>query len=152
MANTRRVARQRTNVQKAALAVGAVFLAVGILGFVPGLTTNYDALLYAGHESGALLLGVFQVSVLHNVVHLIFGVVGLLMARSRTQAKNFLLFGGIVYLILWIYGLLVGHDTAANFVPVNNADNWLHLLLGIGMIALALLLTRERSRSTAAQR
>ena len=152
MANTNRVARQRTNVQKAALAVGAVFLAVGILGFIPGVTTNYDALLYAGHESGALLLGVFQVSVLHNIVHLLFGVAGLLMARSRTQARNFLLFGGIIYLILWIYGLLVGHDTAANFVPVNNADNWLHLVLGIGMIALALLLTRDTARAPAVPR
>ena len=152
MANTNRVARQRTNVQKAALAVGAVFLAVGVLGFIPGVTTNYGALLYAGHESGALLLGVFQVSVLHNIVHLLFGVAGLLMARGRTQARNFLLFGGIIYLVLWIYGLLVGrHDSAANFVPVNSADNWLHLVLGIGMIALALLLTRDTARATAAR-
>ena len=70
------------------------------------------------------------------------------MARTRTQAKSFLLYGGVIYLILWVYGLLVGHDTPANFVPVNNADNWLHLVLGIGMIALALLLSRDTDRST----
>ncbi|HLN75388.1 MAG TPA: DUF4383 domain-containing protein, partial [Nocardioidaceae bacterium] len=50
----------RTDVQKAAAAVGAVFLVVGILGFIPGITTNYGAMTFAGHESGAHLLGIFQ--------------------------------------------------------------------------------------------
>ncbi|WP_445156101.1 DUF4383 domain-containing protein [Arthrobacter sp. Hor0625] len=131
--------------QKAALAVGVVFLLVGVLGFIPGITSGSLGL--AGHESEALLLGLFQVSVLHNIVHLLFGVAGILMARSHPQAKNFLLYGGVVYLILWIYGLLIGHDTAANFVPVNNADNWLHLVLGIGMIAMSLLLSRGTTRA-----
>lgn len=148
MANTNRAAEQKTSVQRAAQTVGAVFLLVGVLGFIPGVTSNYGSLGFAGHGSGALLLGIFQVSVLHNVVHLLFGVAGLLMARTRTQAKSFLLYGGVIYLILWVYGLLVGHDTPANFVPVNNADNWLHLVLGIGMIALALLLSRDTDRST----
>lgn len=71
----------------------------------------------AGHESTALLLGIFQVSILHNIVHLLFGVAGLLMALTHTQAKSFLIYGGIIYLILWVYGLLVGHDTPANFRP-----------------------------------
>ena len=152
MTTTNRTTGPRTNVQKAALAVGAVFLLVGVLGFIPGVTGHYDALVIAGHESGALLLGVFQVSVLHNIVHLLFGVAGLLMARTSPQAKNFLLYGGIIYLVLWLYGLFVGHDTPANFVPVNNADNWLHLVLGIGMIALALLLSRNTTRTAAADR
>jgi len=52
------MARFTTAVQKAALAVGAVFLLVGILGFIPGLTANYDTVTFAGHQSGALLLGV----------------------------------------------------------------------------------------------
>ncbi|WCI09848.1 DUF4383 domain-containing protein [Arthrobacter sp. OVS8] len=90
--------------------------------------------------------GVFQVSVLHNIVHLVFGVAGLLMARTPAQSRNFLLYGGIVYLVLWLYGLFVGHESPANFVPVNNADNWLHLVLGLGMMALALLLSRSTGR------
>ena len=151
MANTNRATERKTSLQRAAQAVGAVFLLVGVLGFIPGVTTNYDALLVVGHESTALLLGIFQVSILHNVVHLLFGVAGLLMARTRTQAKNYLLYGGIIYLVLWVYGLLVGHDTPANFVPVNNADNWLHLVLGIGMIALALLLSRDTTKSQPAR-
>ena len=69
-------------VQKAALAVGAVFLPVGVLGFVPGITTNYDQLTFAGHHSDAALLGIFNVSVLHNLVHLAFGVAGIALARK----------------------------------------------------------------------
>ena len=152
MTNTKSVDRQRTSLQKAAMAVGAVFLLVGILGFIPGVTSNYESLGVAGPESEALLLGIFQVSILHNIVHLLFGVAGLLMARTRTQAKNYLLYGGIIYLILWVYGLVVGHDSPANFVPVNNADNWLHLVLGIGMVALALLLSRDTAKATPVRR
>lgn len=152
MTTASRPAAGSTAIQKAAQAVGAVFVLVGILGFIPGITTNYQALGMAGHESQALLLGVFQVSILHNIVHLLFGVAGLLMSRSRPQARSFLLYGGIIYLILWIYGLLVGHDSPANFVPVNNADNWLHLVLGIGMIALALFLSRDTARTAPAGR
>ncbi len=67
----------RSNLQKVAAAVGAVFLLVGILGFIPGITTNYGAMEFAGHQSDAMLLGIFQVSMLHNIVHLLFGVAGL---------------------------------------------------------------------------
>ena len=61
-----------------------MFLLVGVLGFVPGITTDYDSMTFADHESGAELLGIFQVSVLHNIVHLLFGVGGLWAA---TQAR-----------------------------------------------------------------
>lgn len=137
----------RTLVQLAALVVGAVFLLVGVLGFVPGITTNYDELQFAGHESGALLLGVFQVSILHNIVHLLFGIAGIAAARSAGGSRSFLLVGGIIYLVLWIYGLVVDPMAASNFVPLNDADNWLHLGLGVGMIALALVLPRRHDRA-----
>ncbi|OUM40026.1 DUF4383 domain-containing protein [Arthrobacter sedimenti] len=137
----------RTNVQKAALAVGAVFLLVGLLGFVPGITSQYDQLSFAGHESGAMLLGLFQVSVLHNIVHLLFGAAGIAMSRTISGARSYLLYGGIIYLVLWVYGLVIGQESAGNFVPLNGADNWLHFLLGVGMVALALLLTRNRDHN-----
>lgn len=137
-----------TNVQKVALAYGVVFLLVGVLGFIPGITTNYGLMSFAGHESEAMLLGVFQVSVLHNIVHLLFGAAGLALARSVPGARNYLVWGGVVYMVLWLYGLLIGHESAANFVPVNTADNWLHFVLGVSMIALGLALTRERRESS----
>ncbi|SER27224.1 protein of unknown function [Lentzea albida] len=101
---------------------------------------------FAGHESEAMLLGLFMVSVLHNVVHLAFGAAGLLMSRTPHGAYSYLVGGGVVYLLLWLYGLLVDHDSAANFVPVNAADNWLHLGLGAGMTALGLVTGRGRRR------
>ncbi len=130
--------------QAAAAVVAGVFLLVGILGFVPGVTTNYDELTFAGHHSGAQLLGIFGVSVLHNLVHLAFGVAGLLLARSWTGARAYLLGGGVIYLLLTVYGLLVDRHDEANFVPLDKADNWLHFFLGIGMIGLGLVLSRTR--------
>jgi hypothetical protein len=137
----------RTNgspLRKAAMVVAATFLLVGVLGFVPGITSDYDQMELAGHESRAQLLGLFQVSVLHNVVHLLFGVVGLALARSHSGARTYLLAGGAIYLVLWVYGLVIEHGSDANFVPLDNADNWLHLVLGVGMIGLALVLGRDR--------
>jgi hypothetical protein len=132
-----------TPVQKAALVVGIVFLVVGIAGFIPGITSNVDQMPLTGPESESFLLGVFQVSILHNIVHLLFGVAGVALARTFSGSKNFLIWGGAVYALLWLYGLIVAEDSAANFVPVNDADDWLHLVLAIGMIALGLLLGRR---------
>ena len=130
-----------TAVQKAALIAGIVFLVVGLAGFIPGLTTNYSALAFAGHGSGALLLGIFQVSVLHNLVHLLYGVAGIAFAASRLGSRNYLVIGGIVYAVIWLYGLFFGGDHPANFVPVNSADNWLHLFLAAAMILLGIFLS-----------
>ena len=137
----------RSNVQKASLAVGAVFLLVGVLGFVPGITANFDQLHLAGHHSEAMLLGLFQVSALHNIVHLLFGAAGIALARTAGAARAFLLYGGIIYLVLFVYGLVVPQDSAGNFVPLNGFDNGLHLLLGVGMVALALVLTKGRAKA-----
>jgi hypothetical protein len=147
-ATTRGAGTAKTPIQIASLAVGAVFLLVGILGFVPGVTSHYDSMTAAGHHSNAMLLGLFNVSVLHNVVHLLFGVAGLLMARTATLARLYLLAGGAIYLVLFVYGLVIDHDSSANFVPLNSADNWLHLVLGVGMIGLGVLLSRQASRTS----
>lgn len=144
--NTR--STSRTPVQIAALAVGAVFLLVGVLGFIPGITTNYGAMQFAGHESEAFLLGLFQVSILHNIVHLLFGIAGIAMAKTGPMASKYLIIGGIIYAVLWIYGLVVGTDSAANFVPLNTADNWLHLFLFIGMVTMGFLPGRKGSAAT----
>ena len=135
---------RRSSLQVAAGAVGAVFLLVGILGFVPGVTENLGDIDFVGHESDAELLGIFQVNVLHNIVHLLFGALGLWAASSRRLSRTFLLGGGVVYLVLWIYGLAIDLDSAANFVSLNTADNWLHFGLGAGMVALGLVIGDRR--------
>ncbi len=99
--------------------------------------------MFAGHHSEAALLGIFQVSVLHNIVHLLFGIVGLLALRSRALAKGYLIVGGIVYAVLWIYGLVVPMDSMGNFVPLNTADNWLHFVLSVTMIGAGVVLGRR---------
>jgi hypothetical protein len=144
MTDVTRTSMTATPVQRAATVVAMVFLVVGILGFIPGITTGVGQMEFAGHHSDAELLGVFQVSILHNIVHLLFGIVGLALARSAAGARNFLIGGGAVYLVLWLYGLLVDETSSANFVPLNDADDWLHLALGAGMIVLGLALGRRR--------
>lgn len=139
-------------VQGAALLVAGGFLFVGVLGLIPGATTDYHLLEWAGHHSGTKLFGIFAVSILHNAVHLAFGVVGVAMARSYAAARAYFLGGGLVYLGLWLHGVLIQHDSPANVVPVNAADNWLHFGLGIGMVLLGLTLagqhdpTKRRAR------
>lgn len=138
---------QRSTVRLATLAVSAVFLLVGVLGFIPGITTGYETMTFAGHHSGAMLFGVFNVSALHNIVHLAFGVIGVAMSTTVSLARTYLIGGGIIYLALWIYGLLINQDSPVNSIPVNTADNWLHLGLGAGMILLGGLLgNRTTSR------
>jgi hypothetical protein len=125
---------------------GVVFLIVGILGFIPGITSNYDDMAFAGEGSGAELLGIFQVSILHNLVHLLFGIAGLALARTYEGARTYMIGGGVVYLALWILGLVGGGD----WIPANDADHWLHFALGVVMIGLGFLTGRERVTTTAA--
>jgi len=132
----------------AAGVVGAVFLLVGILGFIPGITQNYDQMEFAGHESGAELLGIFQVSILHNIVHLLFGLAGLAVARRSDWSIAYLIGGGAVYLLLAVYGFVIEKTEDANFVPINSADDWLHVVLGVGMVGLGLAAKAARDRMT----
>ena len=124
-----------------AATMGLAFLLAGIGGFIPGVTSNYDELEFAGRESGAKLLGLFQVSILHNIVHLLFAV-GLIAAARYTWSRAYLIGGGIGYLGVLVYGVLVDQESEANFLPINDADNLLHLGLSLAMIALGIIGTR----------
>jgi hypothetical protein len=133
--------RDRTPVQTVAALVGAFFVLVGVIGFIPGITTHYHDLSFAGHDSGAKLFGTFQVSILHNLVHFLFGLVGIALARTAAGARSFLTVGGAVYLALWALGVVGGGD----WIPANTADNWLHFGLGIAMIALGFVTSRSEA-------
>lgn len=142
----------RSPVRLAALLYGIIFLIVGIAGFIPGLTTNVGSMQMGGHHSGAMLLGVFQVSVLHNIVHLLYGIAGLALSRRAGSARSYLLVGGILYAVLWIYGLVIGKDSMANFVPLNTADDWLHFALALTMIGVSFLPRRAEPTAEEAAR
>lgn len=133
----------RADVQNAGMGVGILLVVVGILGFVPGVTTQYSELMFLGPDSHAMFLGLFQVSMLLNIVQLAIGATGWAMSRTEHGARNFLLGAGALYIVLAIFGLSVGVDSAANFLSFNMADNWAHLVLGVAMIAGGWLLSRN---------
>lgn len=135
------------HVQLGAAGVSVVFLLVGVAGFIPGITTRYMDMEVAGNGSDAQLLGLFRVSVLHNVVHLAFGVVGLAFSRTPRKAVNFLLYGGFVYAALFFYGIVIDYQSKANFVPFDDADNVLHFALAAMMITMSIVLDRGPSWS-----
>jgi hypothetical protein len=121
--------KERSMLQNAALLVGIVFLLVGILGFIPGITEDAPGD-FAGEDSEGSLFGVFQTSILHNLVHLLFGIAGIALARTWEGASNFLLWGGVAYLGLFVLGLLGVMD----WLPADDTDDWLHLGLGVLMV------------------
>ena len=102
-----------------------VFLAIGILGFVPGIT-NADG----------NLLGIFHVDTVHNIVHILTGAIALLVAvgSAKSQTAVFKTFG-VIYAIVAIVGLVQG-DTVLGIFAVNMADHVLHV--AIALIALYL--------------
>ena len=139
--------REQTTAQRLTMLFGIVFLAFGVLGFVPGITSNYDDLGFAGTDSDAELLGIFQVSILHNIVHAVFGIAGLALARTWESASTYLLGSGVVYAALFLYGIFFGGDDGdANFVPVNDWDTYLlHLILAVGLLGSWAVTRRERA-------
>lgn len=133
---------KRAQIQLGAAGFGVVFLLVGVAGFIPGITSHFMHLGFAGRESTARLVGIFQVSVLHNVVHLLLGAAGLVLSSTPMRAKNYLFYGGIAYAVLFFYGIVVTYGSPANFVPFNAADDALHFALAGAMLTAALVLDR----------
>lgn len=119
-------------VQAAAMFVGAVLLVLGVLGFIPGITADFDRLAWVDHRSGAELFGTIAVSGMRNTVNLILGALGFVMARTYAAARAYFLGGGLVYLALWGYWLIVV-----------DASDWLHLALGVVMVLLGLTLAGQ---------
>lgn len=128
-------------VQGAAMIVAAALTVVGILGFVPGVTTNLGEIAWVGTQSGALLFGTFSVSVAVNVAHIVVGLCGFALARTYASARAYLLVGGVIYLVLGLYGMLT--DRGSHVLPLNPAVNWLHLAVGAVMVLLAVTLAGQ---------
>lgn len=111
------------NTQKLAKLFGIIFIAVGILGFIPGITSN-------GH-----LLGIFEVDTLHNVIHLLSGIVALMCAGSTMKAKTYFKVFGVVYGLVTVLGFLNG-ATVLGLIGVNVADNLLQLVISVAALAI----------------
>lgn len=133
----------RLDIQNVGMGVGILMIVVGVLGFIPGITTQYGDLQFFGPGSHAMFLGLFQVSMLLNIVQLAIGTTGWAMSRTGMGARNFLMAFGALYIVLSVYGLSVGVDSAANFLSLNTADNWTHMVLGVLMIAAGWMFSRH---------
>jgi hypothetical protein len=120
--------RKLASVESLAGLFGVGLVALGVLGFVPGVVQEYGALEW-WRSSAAELFGVFRTSILSNLLHIGTGVLGL---AAGSRARAYLSGVGSGFFVLGIYGLLV--DDAWNFMPFDRADDWLHIGLGIGML------------------
>ena len=134
----------RTDVQNVGMGVGIVLIVVGILGFIPGITTQYDSLAIVGPNSTALFLGLFQVSMLLNIIQALIGTIGVVMSRNNPMgARNFLMGFGLLYIVLSAYSLIVGVGAAANFLSLNMTDSWTLMVAGVLMIAAGWMFSRH---------
>jgi hypothetical protein len=109
---------------------GIVFLAVGILGFVPGVTTT-------GADGMPMLLGIFMVNTAHSFVYIASGVVFLLASMSGAGAARlwFQIFG-VIYAIVAILGFMTPNGMLLGLISNNPADTWLHVVLAVAMLAI----------------
>jgi hypothetical protein len=109
--------------QKVAQLFGIVFVLVGVLGFVPIAMIGGSMDMSTG-----MLLGLFPVNVLHNIVHVLFGVWGIMAAKSAEGATMYCKVGGVIYLALGILGFTT--FIPGTLVPLGGYDTYLHLVLG----------------------
>lgn len=112
--------------KKLAMVFGVIFALVGILGFIPGVT-----------NSDGFLLGIFHVDTIHNLIHLITGLVGIwLGSSSESGSKSWFQIFGVIYGLVAILGFVYGDDKILGFLTNNTADTWLHLVLAAVLLAI----------------
>jgi hypothetical protein len=115
--------------------LGGLFIVVGIMGFLPGFTVHHmdDSLhlMVTGPGTGRLL-NLFHVNLLHNLVHILFGVLGIVMARTGS-AIMYCRIVSVVYLLLAIMGMIPTANTwhTWGLVPIEGHDVWLHLVIAL---------------------
>ncbi|ROQ37148.1 uncharacterized protein DUF4383 [Frondihabitans sp. PhB188] len=125
--------------QVCALVVGLLLLVLGILGFIPGVTTDLGTITFASPDSHAMIFGLFQTTVLRNVLFIIVGLAGLGAPRSRAGATLYIVGAGGFLMTLWLYNLLFGNsDFGGNIFSANLNDFALDFCLGLAILIAAL--------------
>jgi hypothetical protein len=124
--------RGKTIPEILALAFGAIYLLVGIVGF---FVTGFDD--FFAHNTEEKLLGIFEINGMHNVVHILIGVAGLVLGRTLAGARTYGWLLAVGYGAAFIYGLLaIGKDW--DFLSINAADNVLHIATALVGLVIAL--------------
>ena len=115
--------------KRIAMVFGIVFILVGVLGLITpgGMSMGAD-------PAPGSILGMFPVNLLHNIVHILVGVWGLVAARSWAGAKMYFQAAGVIYIVLAICGFFI--PTTFGFIPIGGADIYLHAVLGVIMAGL----------------
>lgn len=110
-----------------ALIMGIAFTLIGVLGFIPGFVSPHDGTHQLAVDAGyGNLLGIFPVNILHNVVHLLFGIWGLAASRGWGSSRAYSRSVAVIYGLLTIMGLIPGLNTTFGLVPIYGNDVWLH--------------------------
>lgn len=134
-----------TSAQEITLWIAGALLALACFGFLPGLARYAAGLDLGGLASESLLFGLFHISVLHNMVHLLLGAAAVLSAGSRRICRTFLAVAGALMMLLVLYGQIDSTPVIPDLVPIGKADTWLHSVLALTMILTAgLASTRNR--------
>src|SRR5215211_3039571 len=135
----------RSPAQLFAVVIGLTLVVAGVLGFF------YNASFGTGNGTERdAVLGILDVNGWHNVVHIASGVVGLAVAGSYDGSRLYAFGLGAVYLLVALLGFLAGNgDEIFNLIPVNTADNFLHLLIGFAAVAAGLVTPAAPAPSTA---
>ena len=135
-----------------ALILGIAFLLIGIAGFIPALVVDP----HAGHPDLAVeaghgrLLGLFPINVLHNLVHVLFGVWGIIAYRTFDASRLYAAVVAIAYGLLTIMGLLpTPLNTTFGLVPIHGHDVWLHLVIAVAAAYFAFV--PQRATTAAAE-
>ena len=135
--------RGKTVPEILALAFGAVYLLVGIVGF---FVTGFDH--FADNSQHEMLLGLFMINPLHNIAHILVGIAGLAMARTLAGARSYGWLLAVLYAALFVYGLFAV-NASWDFLNINAGDNVLHILTALVGLAIALIPVRDAVSSRA---
>lgn len=121
------------NLKTFSILFGIVFLALGIMGFLPTFVAD------------GKLLGVFEVDPLNNAVHLLTGMLAIFAATKESYAKWFFILLGIVYVALGVLGFVQNGDVY--FMHVDTSGNIFHVIAGVIFLYLGLRFKSKRSSS-----
>ena len=123
-----------------ALVVGVVLIVAGVIGFF------YESAFTSEESVRDSVFGIFDVNGWHNALHIVTGLVAL--ALARTHAREFALGFGLVYLVVAIWGFIIGDgDSILSIIPVNTEDNVLHLILALAGFVVYGLTSVERTHA-----
>jgi len=119
------------NIRTFTLAMGVIYVVVGVLGFIPALMSAPPPDAPVMSTPYGYLLGMFPVNSLHNIVHLLIGAWGLMVYKDFEGSRNYCRSLAVLYSVLAVFGLIPVLNTTFGLIPLFGHDIWLHLLTAL---------------------